>query len=94
MFTMIAIAIAVSAAAMAIANKVNTMPSIEPGYKKRLKIIKFKSAELSINSNDISRAIIFLRVTNPYTPATNIITLGTKYHNIVKSIVINVYGRL
>lgn len=84
---MIAIAVAVSAAAIAMAKSVNTIPSIEPGNRNLLNITKFRSAEFNTSSSEINRAIIFLRVTNPYTPATNIMMLGMRYHNMLKSII-------
>lgn len=79
---MIAMAIAVSAAAIAIANNAKKNPSNCPGYKKRLNITKFRSAALSINSIDIKTISMFLRDRKPYTPTKNIIVLTAKYASI------------
>lgn len=73
-----AIAMAVSAAAIAIANRVKKNPSSCEGYKYRLNTAKFISTAFSINSNDMRTANILRRAMNPYTPAKNITPLTTK----------------
>ena len=83
----IAIANAVSAAAMPIENNVKNMPSSSPGNRKRLKITKFRSTEFSISSSDIRIAIRFLLVIKPNTPQANISKLGMRYISIVSSII-------
>ena len=75
---MIAIAMAVSAAAIAMANSVKKKPSSSAGYKNLLNTTKFISTAFNINSNEIRIANILRRAMKPYTPAKNITPLTTK----------------
>ena len=63
-----AIAIAASAAAMAITNKLKNKPSAFSGYRYLLKTTKLMLTLFRINSIDMSMVIIFLRVKKPYAP--------------------------
>lgn len=73
-----AIAIAASAAAMAMMNSEKNKPSVLPGYRYLLKMTKLIFTLFNISSIDISMVIIFRRVKNPYTPIKNKAVLTIK----------------
>lgn len=76
MFMIIAIATAVSAAEIPMANIAKKKPSNCSGKRKRLNTAKFISTEFKISSIDIRIANRFLRVKKPYIPA-NIMIVET-----------------
>jgi len=68
---MMAMAMATSAAATVMTNRVKKTPSSWLGYRYLLKAIKLRLTLFSINSMDINMVIMFLLVKKPYTPKKN-----------------------
>ena len=73
-----AIATAVSAAAMAIPNRLKKCPSRCPGKRYLLNTAKLMFVALSISSAEMSSASRFLRVKKPYIPQNSITVLITR----------------
>ena len=71
-----AIAIAVSAAEMAMENRAKKYPSSSQGKRKRLNTAKLISVAFSISSTEMRIASVLRRVKNPYIPA-NIMMVET-----------------
>ena len=82
MLMMMAMATAVSAAEMPMANRLKKNPSNCPGNRKRLNTEKLMSTEFYISSTEMRMASKLRRVKKPYIP-TNIMIVDTiKYNSI------------
>ena len=73
-----AIAIAVSAAEMAMENRAKKYPSSSPGKRKRLNTAKLISVAFSISSTEMRIASVLRRVKKPYIPENNMMVETTR----------------